>query len=59
MDKANNLIDSRIQKPMPTPNAKTVQEIDGIGTSSNPMTAINEWIKNTYNRGDDQDDQVM
>ena len=57
MDETNKLIDSHTEK-LGTPNAETVKEIGGIGTSSNPMNAINEWIKNTYNRGYG-DDQVM
>ena len=59
MDEANNLIDSHIEKlrePI-MPNAKTVKTIGGIGTSSNPITAINDWIKNKYDRNDV--DQVM
>ena len=59
MDEANKLIDTHIEeiKEPITPNAKTAQEIEGIGTSSDPITEINDWIKYSYNRNAKQ--QVM
>ena len=58
MDEENNLIDTHIQEiKEPTPNAETARQIGAIGTSSDPITAINAWIKTSYDRRDR--DQVM
>ena len=60
MDEANNIIDTylkELKEPL-TPNAETV---DAIGTCSDPIKAINRWIKNPNGNSYDRKDwdQVM
>ena len=57
-DKGSNFIDEHIQlRKIPlTPNAKTH---NAIGTNSDPIAAINTWIKTSYDRRDGTNHQVI